>query len=72
MMKKTTRKGTKRSIENIETEMAILDLSSSESLCNHCGGRLRNLPGEISCLSCGRANDHHCPDCLNDSTTAVV
>lgn len=35
--------------------------------CNHCGGLLKHIPGEESCIICGRSADHHCPACLYDN-----
>lgn len=35
-----------------------------KSRCNHCGGLLRHLPDDVSCINCGRQADHQCELCL--------
>lgn len=35
-----------------------------KSKCNHCGGLLRLLPDDVSCINCGRLSDHQCETCL--------
>lgn len=32
--------------------------------CSHCGGLLKQIPGEESCIICGRSADHNCTACL--------
>ncbi|VAX19219.1 hypothetical protein MNBD_NITROSPINAE03-1417 [hydrothermal vent metagenome] len=56
MVNKQKRAPTKR----VSTSSAIAD----KSRCNHCGGLLRLLPEEASCINCGREANHQCDACL--------
>jgi len=40
--------------------------------CRHCGGALRFLPDEISCLACGRPADHVCETCMFKEPAVVM
>jgi len=57
---KTADKKKKTSTRRVSANSAIAD----KSRCNHCGGLLRLLPGDASCINCGREADHQCDACL--------
>jgi hypothetical protein len=32
--------------------------------CNHCAGVMREYLGLVTCMMCGRIEEHHCPNCV--------
>jgi hypothetical protein len=40
--------------------------------CYHCGGMLRVMPDEVSCVNCGRLADHKCERCLYREAAVAV
>ena len=42
------------------------------SHCYHCGGMLRVMPDEVSCVNCGRLANHRCERCMFGEVEAVV
>lgn len=57
---KTVNKKKKTSATMASVNSAIVE----KSRCNHCGGLLRVLPDDASCINCGRQANHQCEACL--------
>ncbi len=66
---KTARKRAKKSPAKM---VSTIDENAEKSRCNHCGGLLRLLPYDASCINCGREADHHCANCLFDRRDVVA
>jgi len=59
--------------KKIASEMASANsVMADKSRCNHCGGLLRLLPGDASCINCGREADHQCDACLHGRQDVVA
>ncbi len=39
--------------------------SEHDRNCKHCGGLMKNISGDVTCIMCGRSIDHFCHSCLN-------
>jgi len=48
------------------------EVTYGKTHCYHCGGMLRVLPEEVSCVNCGRLDNHKCERCLYGEVEAVV
>ncbi len=39
--------------------------SEHDRNCKHCGGLMKDISGDATCIMCGRSIDHFCHSCLN-------
>ena len=42
------------------------EFMKQKTTCNHCGGIMADYRGMVTCVMCGRAENHHCQNCAND------
>jgi len=71
-VKKTVTRASKKASlhdRNVEGKKEII---YGKTHCYHCGGMLRVLPDEVSCVNCGRLHNHKCERCLYGEVEAVA
>jgi len=50
----------------------VIEIIYGKTHCYHCGGMLRVMPDETSCVNCGRLANHKCERCMFKEAEAVV
>ncbi|MDH5678992.1 MAG: hypothetical protein OEZ55_02680 [Nitrospinota bacterium] len=62
--KKTVTRTSKKSSLAKQPVKSEKEIIYGKTHCYHCGGMLRVLPDEVSCVNCGRLDNHKCERCM--------
>ncbi|MDH4185036.1 MAG: hypothetical protein OEV92_12490 [Nitrospinota bacterium] len=71
-MKQTKRVVTRQNRKPRIRKSKELEVTFGKTHCYHCGGMLRVMPDEVSCVNCGRLADHKCERCMYKEVEAAV
>ena len=71
-IKKRVTKSRKRAVKPKDAIQKKEEVIYGKSHCLHCGGILRVLPDEKSCVNCGRLANHKCERCMCKELEAAV